>query len=213
MSNIEQRLEHRLDEVIHRLGLFEARFDLAYIDVRRKARWLTIAFLVALPAALFAQQFVTTGRDTLRGLDGIEVIVEALPPELVEAGLTTETVRTDIVDRLEAARITVYGTQDENPSPAKPYLYLLVQALALPGDAGHAASIHLDVRQTLQSPVTGSRVVNALTWDAHTLLAVPSGQLGLLRDEIQAHVDVFIRDWQAVHPRHAALPAGAPDDP
>jgi hypothetical protein len=169
----------------------------------RRARWSAVlaALLLTGAAPAGAQQFVTTGRDTLRGLDGIEVIVEDLPSTLVEAGVSTSGVRDDIVSRLRSAGITVYATQDDNPSPAKPYLYLLVQVLPLPGDAGHAAAVQLHVRQTLQSPATGSSVVNAMTWEVHTLLGVPPERLPLLADEIRSHVDEFVADWQAVRPR------------
>ena len=59
--------------------------------------------------------------------------------------------------------------------------------------------VQVQLRQTLRSPVTASNIVDAMTWDAHDVLAVPIGQVTSVRESIQRYVDQFIRDWTAVH--------------
>lgn len=157
-----------------------------------------LAVVGGMAAEARAQMFVTTGRDTLRGLPGLEVIVEELPPEVVAGGVTGTVVRGDVVRRLRAAGIAVFASQDENPSPAKPYLYVLVNALELPGGAGHVAGLQVHLRQTLRSPATDSHIVDAMTWELHNVFVVPPGSLPELRTEVRTFVDLFIRDWQAV---------------
>lgn len=142
--------------------------------------------------------YITTGRDTLRSLPGVEVAIEELPPELAQRGLTHASIRTAVEARLRAAGIEIYPTQQQNPSPAKPYLYVHVNALEIPPGATYAVTIQVHLRQTLQSPATKSNVVNAMTWEVHNLLVVPAAELGAVRQEIESYVDRFIEDWRAV---------------
>ena len=55
------------------------------------------------------------------------------------------------------------------------------------------------MRQTLRSPVTGSNIVDAMTWDARTVLVVKSNNLAAVGETIQEYVDHFIQDWMTVH--------------
>jgi len=146
-----------------------------------------------------AQMFVTTGRDTLRGLPGVEVAIEPFEPELERDGLATAAIRADVVQRLRAAGVTVYASQNENPSEAKPYIYVDVNGVRLGGQNLYAIALQVQVRQTLRSPVTSSNIVDAMTWDARTVLAVPANNLASVRAIIQEYVDHFIQDWKAVH--------------
>jgi hypothetical protein len=169
--------------------------------VHRLVMPLVMMTLAASPAN--AQMFVPTGRDTLRGLPGVEVVVEELQPELVRGGLSAAAIRDDVERRLRAHGIVVYASHGENASPAKPYLYLHLNTLPLPGHAAYVVGLQVHLRQTLRSGVTGSNIVNAMTWDAHNVLAVPAGSLGAVRDEILDYVDLFIKDWLAAHPESA----------
>jgi hypothetical protein len=168
-------------------------------DGRASAIGLILVLLpIAGPAGVSAQMFVSTGRDTLRGLPGVEVAVESVPPELQRAGLTTPLLRADVEQRLRAGGVTIYATQQENPSRAKPYVYLHLNALDLPGGL-QAVGVQLHLRQTLRSPVTDSNIVNAMTWDAHNVVGLTGTDVRLLREAILGMVDDFITDWRAVH--------------
>lgn len=146
-----------------------------------------------------AQQFVSTGRDTLRGLPGVEVIVEPIAPELAQAGVTTAAVRANVDRQLRAGGITVYASQVQNASPAKPYLYVHVSGLPVVRQ-GFSLVVRVEVRQTLRSSVTSSNIVNAMTWDQQAVLfALPGSGLQGVQAEIQSLVATFIQDWRAVH--------------
>ena len=146
-----------------------------------------------------AQMFVSTGRDTLRGLPGVEVIVEGLQPELERAGLTGAAIRGDVEKRLRDGGIAVYASQTANPSLAKAYLYVHINALVLPQAAGYAVAVQVHLRQTLRSPVTGSNIVNAMTWDAENVVGVATAAVQDVRAELLTFVDQFVEDWASVH--------------
>jgi hypothetical protein len=151
----------------------------------------TLALLVAMAPGASAQMFVTTGRDTLRGLPGVEVEVESLEQDIERDGLTVAAIHTDVEQRLRAAGITVYTSQRANPSDAKAYLYVHVNSVKLPAQGLYAIDLQVHVRQTLKSLVTASNIVDAMTWDQTNVVVV--------REEIQSFVDQFIQDWMAVH--------------
>ena len=157
------------------------------------------AVLVGVAPNASAQMFVPTGRDTLRGLPGVEVAVEPLERDLERDGLTPAAIQSDVKRRLQAGGIIVYTSQTENPSEAKAYLYVLVNSLEVPGQDFHVIGVQVQLRQTLRSLVTASNIVDAMTWDAHDVLAVRIGQVTSVRETIQRYVDQFIRDWTAVH--------------
>lgn len=151
------------------------------------------------PSLAWAQMFVTTGRDTLRGLPGVEVLVEPLQPELEAVGLSTTGLTREVTQQLTAAGVTIYESQRENPSSSKPYVYVHVSAVA-GGNGDVAVAIQLHLRQTLVSLTTESRVVNAMSWDQHSVSVMP---LRMLRadivEEVRALAARFVADWKAVH--------------
>jgi hypothetical protein len=152
--------------------------------------------LILTSATTLAQMFVSTGRDTLRGLPGLEVVVEELPPELRRAGVAPDAVRGEIQRRLAASGITVYTSQQQNPSTAKAYLYLHLNALELPGGMT-AVAVQLQVRQTVTSVVTTSNIVNAMTWDSHNVFALTGRDAAPLTGAVLEMVDAFAADWRA----------------
>ena len=100
---------------------------------------------------------------------------------------------------MKTAGITIYPSQRENPSPSKPYLYVHVNAAAAER-GGYAVAIQVHLRQTLASLTTVSRIVNAMSWDAHDVSVMPSVLLKEdVSDGVEALVARFIADWQAVH--------------
>ena len=167
-----------------------------HVHFRMSVVSLLLVLLSAVGAS--AQLFVTTGRDTLRGLPGVEVAVEAVPPELSQAELTTTALHTAVEQRLRAGGITVYATQAANTSDAKAYVYVHLNALPLPGPL-LAVAIQVHLRQTVRSTVTSSSIVNAMTWDQHTVAAATAADGAQLRDLVLEMIDHFVADWRAVH--------------
>ena len=164
----------------------------------RSCLLLAVGLLCCAHAAS-GQQFVPTGRGTLRDLTGVEVVVEPLPPEVTRAGVSAGALKADIERQLTEAHIAVYPSQHANPSPAQAYLYVHVNALAVDRGARHAIAVQLQLRQTLQSLVTGSRIVDAMTWDAHNVLMTQASNVSALRTELRDYVEQFVDDWTAVH--------------
>jgi hypothetical protein len=157
-----------------------------------------LGILLTTTQAASAQQFMPTGRDTLKQLPGIELLVEPMEPEFERAGLTTNAIGRAVDARLRAAKIAVYSSQSENPSIAKPYLYVQVSGVAV-GQQGFALALQVQLRQTVRSPVTNSNIVNAMTWDRQTVVFAQPNEVTAVIPEIESLVAAFIKDWSAVH--------------
>jgi hypothetical protein len=167
-------------------------------------RTLGILVTLLLPIAAGAaeargQMFITNGAGTLRGLPGVEVVIDALQPELTDGGLTSGLIKSDIENRLQKAGITIFQSQAANPSAAKPYLHLAVNAVALPSGTDYVLGVQLQLRQMLRSPVTDSQIVNATTWDLQNVYVVSTAELPAMRAEIVTFVEEFVEDWTSVH--------------
>src|SRR5262245_51025348 len=107
------------------------------------------AIMAGLAGNASAPTSMPTGRKTVCGLPGVEIQVEALQPELERAGITRAAIVSDVERRLRARGIPVYASQGANPSPAKPYLYVHLNALLLPRGDGFAVAVQVQLRQAL----------------------------------------------------------------
>ena len=169
------------------------------MTTQRSAGLGMVLLILLLAIDARAQQFMPTGRDTLRGLPGVEVLVEPLAPELEQNGLRGSVIRANAEAQLRAAGIPIYSSQTENPSPAKAYLYLHVSGLSLQRQ-GYALAVQVHLRQTLRSLVTGSAIVNAMSWDQQMVMVVlPGSSMRVVDAELRSLVDRFVQDWRAVH--------------
>ena len=147
------------------------------------------------PADAQAQLFVPSGKDTLRALPGVEVLVEPLERGLAAEGLTAPAIAARVSAQLRAGGIPIFATQMQNPSPAKAYLYLQLSAIQLQ-QQGHVIALQAHVRQSVRSLVTESTIVNAMTWDRRIVFLAPAGgAAGAVTREVQRLVEQFVRDW------------------
>jgi hypothetical protein len=154
-----------------------------------------IAMLFAADAR--AQLFVPSGKDTLRALPGLEVLVEPLEPGLARSGMSAGTIAANVTEQLRASGITIYPTQEQNPSPAKAYLYVQVSGFPLQRQ-GYVIAVQTHLRQSVRSLATESTIVNAMTWDrAIALFAPAASPAAAVQREVQRLVADFVRDWTA----------------
>src|SRR2546429_6513667 len=69
-------------------------------------------------------------RATLRGVEGVRVVIEDLGPEVERAGLTKQQLQTDVELRLRQASIRILTTKEERfGTPGAPYLYINVNVM------------------------------------------------------------------------------------
>ena len=144
-------------------------------------------------------------RKSLRGLQGIVVVVEDLHPDAERNGLTKSQVRTDVELKLRQAGIRVLATEESGKTPGSPYLYVNINTVkndVLYGALStYAFSLQVAVKQdvtlTRDSNLTGS----ATTWEAQTLGTVGADNLSEVRKILGEVIDRFINDYLAENPK------------
>jgi hypothetical protein len=139
-------------------------------------------------------------RETLRGLLGVWVVVEKLPAELEQAGLTQGQVQADAENRLRKAGIAIL-TQDECwQTPGMPWLYITV-ALLKASATTYAATIGAVLNQEVMLTRNPQIKAFGATWDAGVHLgAIGTESLPTVRDSVGSLVEQFIVSYQAVNP-------------
>ncbi|MGH2359408.1 MAG: hypothetical protein ACRDGM_02550 [bacterium] len=140
-------------------------------------------------------------RETLRGLQGVYVLVEHLEPTIERDGLRRDQIRTDVELRLRQAGIPVPTEEERLRTPGTPYLYIRV---ASHSDSGlHAFHIAVELRQAVLLERNPAKFVGArTTWEfIGAVGTVGSSKVRKLREVIADAVDEFINAYLTVNPR------------
>jgi hypothetical protein len=144
---------------------------------------------------------VVDGRDTLKGLQGVGVCVEYLPPEVEKYGLTKQQLQTDVELRLRQNGIRVFSAQELVLTSGMPFLYVNIHIVAT-GDFGLAAySISLKLMQNVFLARDRTKSCLASTWDRNWTGSVGVNKIETLRESVKDSVDMFINDYLAANPK------------
>lgn len=146
-------------------------------------------------------------RATLKGLTGVNVLVEKLHADVEREGLAQSTLRTDVELKLRQAGIRVLTEKEMLATPTRgaPYLYLTVGATKGTGTLAGVYSLYirLELRQSVileRNPSITS--VGVTTWDSTAHLGiVPVHSLSAVRGIVRDAVDEFINAYLAANPK------------
>jgi hypothetical protein len=148
-------------------------------------------------------------RQTLRGVEGVYVLIEALEPEVERAGLTTQQLHTDVELRLRQAGIAVLTQEERRRTPGTPYLYVNVNVMPLSGGSP-VFQITVELNQEASLKTDGS-LATVATWSVMGLGSSGKTGLAFIRSSVRDRVDQFINAYLSVHPRPAdATPSSTP---
>jgi hypothetical protein len=155
---------------------------------------LGVLALFALPVGLPAAGDGALDRATLRGLAAVNVVVDKLEPDLENAGITPDAVRTRVEERLRAANITVDPEKHE---------FLAVRMRSVRANRGPlAVAVTLGAYQ----PVILSRDQKirtaTQTWEVETVLLSDSKMLyRAAMDTVDELAAGFIAAFRSVNPK------------
>jgi hypothetical protein len=149
--------------------------------------------MVASPSMVLASDS-PSARATLKGIDTVWVLVEALTPGAKTLGLTQEMIQTDVELKLRLAGIRVVTQEEALKLPGSPCLYVDVNVVESAG----AASIGVELVQGVRLERNGDAIL-APTWSMGTLGRNPSAQD--IRDRVKDYVDTFLNALLSVNPK------------
>jgi hypothetical protein len=148
-------------------------------------------------------QFQELRRRSLRGLQGVEVVVEVMKPMAARYGLTDTQVQTDVELRLRQAGIRVLTPDESDPTPGSPSLYVNIHTVFGDGPAVGLVGYSIDVE--LKQAVQLERdpaiwLPSAVTWSENQRGLVGRTQLHALREALSDLVDRFINAYYTANP-------------
>lgn len=173
---------------------------------RRKRWWMLILAVLFTAVDAAGQEFVTTERETLRGLRGVGVVLEGPGVEAGQDGLTSAAIQTDVHGKLETAGIRVLDASD----PLVPFLYIIVK-LTKRENGLYTYSSRVELRQLVQPVGRPGVTFFGDTWHTDEIGVIGANRLPTLRETVKDQVDRFIKDYLAVNPK--TPPSGGPQTP
>jgi hypothetical protein len=121
-------------------------------------------------------------RETLRGLQGIEVLMENIAPEAEPDGLTTRQVQTDVELRLRQSGIRVLSREEGRTTPGRPSLYINVNTSKRDGRGFYAYHVTVALNQDVWlARDLAIQSLETTTWSVSTVGSV--GEAGIREGE------------------------------
>ena len=160
----------------------------------------SLSFVVAATPPHAEQPAEVPERESLRGLVGMEVLVEPLDIEIEQLGLQTLRLQSDVRQRLEKAGIKVLTEHERLATPTEAMLIVHVDTLHdRIGRYFYTTDLFLTQRVRLKGRVASD--LSAVTWmKLGTLGAIADDNVKHLEDHVLRKVDQFIKDYLAVNP-------------
>jgi hypothetical protein len=139
-------------------------------------------------------------RESIRGIEGVYVLVEKLDPKVVSDGLTEDAIHNDVELKLRQNGIKVLSKEEHYKVPGSPVLYIVANFIKLEQIDLYAYSI----RTTFEQSVTLDRTRNSLTaatWSMSFIAVIPINKLNGVREQIRDFLDRFINAYLSVNPK------------
>jgi hypothetical protein len=147
----------------------------------------------------FFAQDDESSRQTLRGLQGVYVVIESVNPKIKGDGLTADGLRADMQLKLQRAGIEVLSEAENQTTPGRPYMYVNVNILKYRYFPAYIYNIRVEVVQDVYLVRLVDVRTGGVTWSINTAGIAP--QLRDIRTSIEKLVDYFIETYSSVNPR------------
>jgi hypothetical protein len=170
-------------------------------------KWLKVlivmiwASTLTLSYPLFAINGVSN-RATFRGLTGVGVLVEKLPPEVEQEGLKRDQLQMEVESKLRTAGIKVLTKEEAFNTPGEPFLYININVnIAQTESEIYPYSVDLLLIQKVSLVRDPKLASYAITWSTGGVGSIGKQILSQLRENVETMVDVFIKIYLAENPK------------
>ena len=161
-----------------------------------RTRWffvvVTVSFFWSSGEAVAARNW-----ESMRGLEGLQVVIGDLNPAAVQDGLNKGLLLTDVVRTLMRAGINVLTREERFQTPGAPWLYVSVGTVRTKlGSHVYSVSVALFQGALLDSNGVSTPVQ---TWERGSFGMTRSQDLRRIRQAVSDLVGVFIKDYLAMN--------------
>jgi len=166
-------------------------------------RYIVIAILMTLVGFdLGLAQTRDQQRESLRGLQGVEVVVDEIKPDAQADGLSQDSIRATVELILRSKGIRVLTQSERSEMPSKPYLHVSV-GTDKQASGQYSFSARVELHQAVSMVHRPQHIMPAPTWVTPVKLRTVSQQnirLWII-NSIEPLVREFASDFLAVNPR------------
>jgi len=141
---------------------------------------------------------------SLRGLQGVDVLIESLPSDAKKAGVTKRQLRIEVEVELRKAGISVLTEDESLNAPGMSYLYVHVNAVALTEslEGSYIFSVRVELKQYVYLGRDRSIGTTAITWQRGAVGTVGTDNFRKsVRETVRDYVNEFINDYLTVNPK------------
>ena len=143
-----------------------------------------------------------SNRATLRGLQGVGVLVEKFPSEVESQGLNRDQLQKEVESKLQKAGIKVLTKEEAFNTPGEPFLYININVnIAKTESDIYPYSIDLLFIQKVSLVRDPKWTSYAVTWSTGGVGSIGKQILSQLRENVEDMVDVFIKVYLTENPK------------
>ncbi len=168
-------------------------------------KWLILLMVVAMILTLDSPIFGVNGRSnraTLRGLKGVGILVEQLPPEVEREGLVRNQLQVETESKLRMAGVKVLTKEECSKTPGEPYLYININVnLAKTESEIYPYTIDAMLIQKVSLLQAPEQITYAVTWSTGGVGSIGKPILSQLRESVAEVVDLFINAYLGENPK------------
>ena len=167
-------------------------------------RYVVMAILIALIGfdPRLADAATPEQRESLRGLQGVEVVIEDIKSDAQADGLSQEALRAAVELILRSRGIRVLTPSERSAMPSKPYLYVHV-GTDKNSLGQYAFNARVELHQAVSLVHRPQHIVLAPTWstpDKFRTVGQQTMRMWII-NSIEPLVREFVDDFRAVNPR------------
>ena len=177
-------------------------------EVMNFKTWLVFSLTFLIPSFFApANSIYLSCGDCLKGLEGVEVLVEEVKPELENYNLTAIQIQTEVEAKLREAEIRVLSKEEnEKIQPLRrPYLYVKINSRKLSWKREVIAySVEIALKQFVilpAQPKPSRKPFYAPTWYENIIGAAPPKDFAEIRDGVEQIMGKFIKAYQTANPK------------
>lgn len=137
-------------------------------------------------------------KETLRGLEGVAVIVETLNSDAEADSLRVDDIQADVEAKLSSSGVQVLPLEQWRITAGKPWLYVSVNTMKYLLTYFFSIDVHLKQDVTLSRQP--SIITSCSTWEVGSVGFVDAPNLATkIRQSVNQYVDQFTSDFKEVN--------------
>ncbi|NIO20990.1 MAG: hypothetical protein GTN76_09680 [Candidatus Aenigmarchaeota archaeon] len=138
-------------------------------------------------------------RQTLRGIQGVHIVIESLKPEISGDGLAEERLRVKTVKKLQAAGLKVLSETENQMTPGRPYIYVHSSVFKYRYFPLYIYNNKIELVQDAYLVRTINIRAEAVTWSVSATGLAP--RLEAIRTSMERLLDYFIEAYLSANPK------------